>query len=78
MRFALPSLAGLSVVATVLAWLLPEAKKSAVFGRLSYTQFVIAVVLSVISLALVGLMACPRERRRGIGIRLATVLLAVF
>ncbi|MFV1994330.1 MAG: hypothetical protein ACC661_02745, partial [Verrucomicrobiales bacterium] len=78
MRFIFPALAILFFLAAVLAWLLPGAKSPAVFGRLSYTQFVLAVLLSVISIGLLGLVACPRARRREIGFRLSAVLLAMF
>jgi hypothetical protein len=77
LRLSLTAFAGLSAVGTALAWWLPEAKSPAVLGRLSHGQFVGALALSIVFLTCAALLLCPGERRRAIGIRLATVLLAV-
>ena len=69
-------LTGLSGIAVCLAWILPGAKRNAVFGRLSYPELLVAIGLTLLCLCIVAITCCPRRRRRSIGFRIAVLVLA--
>lgn len=65
----------LTAVVCLAAWLLPTAKPEAVAGRLSYFQFLLALLVSGL-LVTVAVVACfPAARRRAVAFRLGALWL---
>ena len=59
--------------ATVAAWIVPAHKQNAVYGRLNYSQFWLAVVLTAAISSVLAVVLAPVARRRAVGFRLGAV-----
>lgn len=68
--------AGLTLC-SLLAWWLPTVKENALWGRLSFLQFVLAVALSIVAIAAVAVVLAPARMRRAVGFRLTAVVLSL-
>ena len=75
MRFAF---LGISIILSLLAWYLPEHKAGAVAGRLSYPQFLLAVVSSAGCMSLACLVFSSNQLRRLRALRLTAVWLGTL
>jgi hypothetical protein len=65
-------------LATAAAWFLPSDKPNAVLGRLTYFQFVLAVAVSLATLAVISVLFTSVQRRRIVGFRVLTVCLGIL
>lgn len=66
----------LLLLAACLAWFCPATKPNAVLGRLSYLQFWLAILLTLIAAAFLPVRMLAPARRRAVGFRFAAVLLS--
>jgi len=72
-------LAGLAlVVVAVIAWLTPASKGEAVFGRLNYFQFWLAVGLTAGAVSVLAVSLISVGRRRALGFRLGAIWVGVI
>ena len=68
-RTSIPLWCGACGIASILCWLLPGSKDSAVLGRLNYWQFLVATSMSAFAITLLLVAWRPSSRRRRFAFR---------
>jgi len=70
------AVAAVCIVAMLAAWLSPQPKPASLWGRYTFGQIVLAVVITWLGLAAIHVMMTPRRRRKITGFKWAAVTLS--